>query len=264
MKLLYSKLLVEKIEKNITRATARSSVPPAVTVLLVGNDAASLAYVRQKERAALRLGCEFRVVHMPGSVSEKKVLASIASLNKNKRIHGVIVQLPLPRRLHTDHIVGAIAPHKDIDNLRSMGPFTSPAVLAIWHIMKKACLPKKNTSILIIGHGRVIGKPVHEFLLKKGFSNIRVATKTTNNLSALTRRARIVISAAGKARLVTSVQNGALVIDAGASRLAGRIVGDVDATRIAKTAAILTPVPGGVGPLTVAYLFNNLVQSRNK
>ncbi len=260
MLLLYGKPFAEKIERAIKRKTASLRCKPALAVVLVGNNPASLHYVARKSAVARAVGCAFTVHRLRANAPQTHVIALIQRLNKNKTVQGIIVQLPLLAHFNTEKVLETIAPEKDIDNLRGNSPFISPSVQAIWHLLEKAGTPpKKNASFLIVGYGRLIGKPLYAFLLKKGFSNITIADKNTKNLNALTKKADIIISGAGKANLITGVKKGAIVIDAGVSRHKGKIVGDVALDRVTKKARIVTPVPGGVGPLTVTYLFKNLL-----
>ena len=173
----------------------------------------------------------------------------------------MIVQLPLPAKFNTEKIISAIRKNKDVDNLRGDSLFISPAVQAIWQMLASNGNPSKKARILLVGYGRIIGKPIHAFLLKKKFSNIKIADKKTKNLPPLVKKADIIISGAGKANLIKDVKKDAIMIDAGASLHKGKIVGDVDLKRVVKKAKLVTPVPGGIGPLTVAYLFKNLINA---
>lgn len=259
MILLYGKPFARKVERAIAKRAAKMRHKPMLAVVLVGSNHASMNYVQRKGLAAHSVGCDFKVHRLPANVSEARVIVLIKKLNNSKSVSGIIVQLPLPTALHTQKVLSTIAPEKDVDNLRGDSPFISPSVQAIWHILGKAEKLKKNTRILVVGHGRLIGKPLYAFLLEKGFTNITVADRTTKNLSALCAKADVIISAVGKPGLIRRVKKGAIVIDAGAGFHKGKIKGDVDVARIAKLAKVVTPVPGGVGPLTVAYLFKNLL-----
>jgi len=261
MEFLYSKPFVEKIEKEILKKTRGMKTPPVLAIVLAGNDPASLSYVKRKELAAKKLGCEAKLFHLSADTNETEIITLIKKINADKKISGVIVQLPLPEGFNTEKIISSIAKRKDVDNLRGDSPFISPAVQAIWTLLNTENKPSKKANVLIVGYGRIIGKPMHTFLLKKKFTNIKIADIKTKNLSSLAKKADIIISGAGKANLIKDVKKNAIVIDVGASLHQGKIVGDVDLKRVAKKAKILTPVPGGVGPLTVAYLFKNLVLS---
>lgn len=257
--ILPSAPFVTKNEKIIVKKIRGMKTAPTLAVVLVGNDPASLTYVRQKERMALKLGCGFFLLHLPEGTHADHIIAQIKKLNANTAVHGIIVQLPLPKRTDTDKIIIAIAAKKDVDNLRGSSPFTAPAVAAIWEMLTSTGAPRTSDRIAIIGYGRVIGKPLHAFLTTRGFTNIVVANSATKDIAALTKEADVIVSGVGKANLITAVKKGASVIDAGASVYKGKIVGDVDVKKVQAKAAVLTPVPGGIGPLTVIHLFTNCV-----
>lgn len=236
--------------------------PPVLGIVLVGNNPASLSYIKRKEQMAKKLGCDSKLFRFSENASENKIISLIKKINADKKISGVIVQLPLPAKFNTEKIISAVKKNKDVDNLRGDSPFISPAVQAIWTLLNAKCKPSKKENVLIVGYGQIIGKPTHTYLIKKGFTNITTADKNTKNLSHLTEKADIIISGVGKANLIKKVKNGAVVIDAGASLNKGKIVGDVDMKSVEKTATFVTPVPGGVGPLTIAYLFRNLITAK--
>ncbi len=259
MILLYGKPLAEQVQRAIARRTKTMRKKPLLAVVLVGKNPASVNYVQRKGTVARIVGCGFQIYSLPSVASKTRVIKLIERLNANEAVNGIIVQLPLPGHIDTEAVLAAIAPHKDVDNLRGDSPFVSPSVQAVWHMLQKAARPKKNTRILVVGYGRLIGKPLHAFLLKKGFANVAVADKKTRNLTALCKQANVLVSAVGKPGLITNVKKGAVLIDAGAGLKKGKIKGDVDVASISKQARIATPVPGGVGPLTVVYLFKNLI-----
>src|SRR3989344_1364106 len=256
--ILYSKPFVEKIEKEILKKTRVMKTPPILAIVLAGNDPASISYIKRKELVAKKLGCEVKLFHLSVDTNETKIITLIKKLNADKKISGVIVQLPLPAKFNTDKIISTIKKSKDVDNLRGDSPFISPAVQAIWTLLNTENKPSKKANILIVGYGRTIGQPIHSHLVKKGFDNITIADKNKKNLSRLTKKADVIISGAGQANLIKVVKKGAVVIDAGASLRKGKITGDVDIKLVEKSAAFVTPVPYGIGPLTVAYLFRNL------
>lgn len=261
--ILYSKPFVEKIEKEILRKTRGMKTPPVLGIMLVGNNPASLSYIKRKELAAKKLGCESKLFDFPPNADETEIISLIEKLNADKKISGIIVQLPLPAKFNTEKIISSIAQRKDVDNLRNNSPFISPAAQAIWTLLNAKSKLSKKANVLIVGYGQTIGRPMHNYLIKKGFTNITIADKNTKNLSHLTEKSDIIISGVGKVNLIKKVKKGAIVIDAGACLYKSKIVGDVDMERVEKTAAFVTPVPGGVGPLTVAYLFKNLIIAKS-
>src|SRR3989344_156032 len=191
--ILYSKPFVEKIEKEILKKTRRMKAPPVLAIVLAGNDPASISYIKRKEQTAKKLGCEAKLFYfaatrehrerssrrMTASAEETEIIAIIKKINADKKISGVIVQLPLPAKFNTDKIISTIKKSKDVDNLRGDSPFISPAVQAIWMLLNAEGKPPKKANVLIIGYGQTIGKPMHTFLLKKKFTNIEIADKKT-------------------------------------------------------------------------------------
>ncbi len=261
--ILYSAPLVKHIERKILNITAPLKTKPRLAVIFIGKNQVSLSYVKQKKRAAERVGCVLDLITLSSTNSQTHIISAITKLNKDKRINGIIVQLPIPKKFNTEKIIQSIIPEKDIDNLRGDSPFIAPAVQAIWQILLKTKKPAKDATILIVGYGKIIGKPLHVFLIQKGYSNIIIADKKTKNISTLTKKADIIVSGVGKANLISEVKKGVIIIDAGASKHNGKIVGDVSLERVAKKASIVTPVPGGIGPLTVSCLYKNLLEAHN-
>src|SRR3990170_2732146 len=161
--ILYSKPFVEKIEKEILGKTRRMKTPPVLAIVLAGNDPASLSYVRRKELAAKKLGCEAKLFHMLADTNEAEIITLIKKINTDKKISGMIVQLPLPDEFNTDKIISAIKKNKDVDNLRGDSPFLPPAVQAIWQMISVNGNPSKKACILLVGYGKIIGRPMHAF-----------------------------------------------------------------------------------------------------
>jgi len=251
--ILYGKPVAEKIYKKL-----KFGKPLALAVVLIGEDPVNLAYVHAKEKKAKRFGVKFRLFHLPGIASERQISELINNLNRNKFINGIIVQLPLPESIDTEKILRLISPEKDIDGFS--GDFTAPTAQAILEILEFYEINFQNKKIVIVGYGRLVGKPLADLLRKKGAqpiictSNSDIATETTD--------ADIIISATGTASLIKSemVSEKAVVIDAGTAESHGKIRGDVDPAVFKKVRAY-TPTPGGVGPVTVACLMRNLVEA---
>src|SRR3989344_4547973 len=165
--ILYSKPFVEKIEKEILKKIRWVKIPPVLAIVLAGNDPASISYIKRKEQTAKKLGCEAKLFHLSADTNETEIIALIKKINADKKISGVIVQLPLPEGFNTEKIISSIAKRKDVDNLRGDSPFISPAVQAIWTLLNTENKPSKKANVLIVGYGRIIGKPMHSYLLKK-------------------------------------------------------------------------------------------------
>lgn len=256
--ILQGKLVARKIYLNFKKdlkLLKKKKIQPAMAVILVGEDPASLAYIKVKEKVAQRLGVDFKLFHLPAITPEKEVEKLIDDLNKNKYISGIIVQLPLPESFKTDKIIQKIKKEKDMDGFR--GGYPAPTAQAILAMLKFYGFDLKDKKIVIVGYGRLVGQPLVKLLKKQGLKPIVCDSKTAD-LNQKTKGADILISATGIAGLVkpAMVRKEAIVIDAGAT-------GDVDPLVYQKVQGY-TPVPGGVGPVTVAILFSNLCKAAQK
>jgi methylenetetrahydrofolate dehydrogenase (NADP+)/methenyltetrahydrofolate cyclohydrolase len=273
-----------KLSQNIL-AGLPSSQKAKLAVVQVGNNPVSEKYIKEKRKAAKGLGVGFRLARFPLRVSEATLAREIEEIGKDRKVSGMIVQLPLPKSLNTQRVLDCIPLQKDVDVLSSKAlglfaqgalPWLPPTVKAVSILLKEAKVHLKGARFLVIGAGRLVGLPVSLWLLKEG-ATLTIANKATKNLSSLTKQADVIISGVGKRGLVKGnmVKKGAVVIDAGTSVESGpstrsarsgrqaKLVGDVDFESVAKKAGYLSPVPGGVGPLTVACLFHNLTILRN-
>lgn len=258
--ILYGKVVAEKIYQNLIKkleALKQKNIQPSLAVILVGEEPASLTYVKVKEKIAERLNIGFRLFHLSGIVREDNVKKLIEELNQNKYVSGIIVQLPLPECFEVEKILKLIAPQKDIDGF--YGNFPPPTAQAILEILKYYNISLKEKKIVIIGQGRLVGQPLKRLLLKQGLKPV-ICDSKTNDLSAKTKSADIIVTATGVPALIksTMVNVKTTIIDAGASEAKGKIVGDVD-REVYKKVQSYTPVPGGVGPVTVAILMRNIV-----
>lgn len=252
-----------------------------LAVVQVGKNAVSETYIHKKEEVALELGIGFELHKLAQEISQTEIKNSVAAIGKDKKVSGLIVQLPLPQHINQQEVLDEIPLEKDVDVLSSKAlglfsqgalPWLPPTVKAVSLLLKEAKVHLKGARVLVIGAGRLVGLPLSLWLLREG-ATLTIANKATTNLSSLTKQADIIISGVGKAGLITGamVKKGAVIIDAGTSvsenvrRQASnisrinRIEGDVDFKSVSKKARFLSPVPGGVGPLTVACLFENLV-----
>ncbi len=267
MKLLDGKKLSEKIINSVKRKTAARKRKLGLAVVLVGEYPASVAYVRQKKLAAEKVGFLFREINLPISISEKKLLNEIEKLNHDKKIDGFIVQLPLPQKINSQKILSAIDPRKDVDgfhplnlgrgflNLPALLPATPAGILKLLDFYK---IPLKGREICIIGHSNIVGKPLAILLLNRN-ATVTVCHEFTKNLKDHTKSADVLISATGVPQLVKAsiIKKGCVVIDCGCAKIGEKLVGDVDFDKVSKIAGAITPVPGGVGPMTVATLIEN-------
>ncbi|HEY6863933.1 MAG TPA: bifunctional methylenetetrahydrofolate dehydrogenase/methenyltetrahydrofolate cyclohydrolase FolD [Burkholderiales bacterium] len=243
---------------------------PGLAVVLAGDDPASRVYVRNKARACEETGVLSRQIDLPADVSEAALLGQVERLNADPAIHGILVQLPLPRGVSSERVVRAIAPEKDVDGFHpcNMGllaegrprfvPCTPKAVMAI---LDREGIALEGKRAVVVGRSNIVGKPVALLLLQRG-ATVTVCHSKTADLEEVTRQADVLVVAVGRPNLVTgrAVKSGAVVIDVGINRLpGGRLVGDVDASSVTGVAARLTPVPGGVGPMTITMLIANTV-----
>ena len=252
---------------------------PGLAVVLVGDSAASAVYVRNKAKACAEAGIHSIVDHLPGTTSEQQLLTRIDELNRDPSIDGILVQLPLPAQIDSRKVMAAIVPDKDVDGLHisNAGALMTGAPLfrpcTPYGVMK--LLEHQNVSIrgahaVIVGASNLVGKPLALLLLQAG-ATITLCNSKTQDLAAHTRRADILVAAVGRARLITGdmIKAGAIVIDVGTNRIesgpnAGKLTGDVDFASACTVAGAITPVPGGVGPMTIAMLLVNTVEAARR
>lgn len=274
-RLLDGKVLSAKAEEALkprVEALKARGVTPGLTVLLVGDDPASQTYVANKEKACLRLGMRSVTLRMPGDVSQETLEAAIREANDDPSVHGVLVQLPLPKHLDADRALALIRPEKDVDGFHAinMGRLCRGENCVV------ACTPKGALSMLksagisiagkeavVVGRSNIVGKPMALLLLQEN-ATVTVCHSRTADLAAHTRRADILVAAIGKPRFITAdmVKEGAVVVDVGINRLEnGKLCGDVDFDAVSQKASWITPVPGGVGKMTIAMLMANTVEA---
>ncbi|OGY23351.1 MAG: hypothetical protein A2Y57_00120 [Candidatus Woykebacteria bacterium RBG_13_40_7b] len=250
----------EKILSELQRQIKKAHVTPSLAIILAGEDPASKIYVTRKKTVALEIGAKAEVFEYPSGVDQRIIEEKIKDLNKNKEIHGIMIQLPLPKNFDTKKLTQLIAKGKDVDGLRSWreGTATSDAVM---EILRAAKVPLKNRIAVVVGRSRLVGKPVAYFL-RKGGARVFVCHSKTPDLASKTKKADILVSAVGKPHLIREnmVKEGAVVVDVGEAKVQGKIVGDVDYEIVKNKASFVTPVPGGVGPTTVALLLQRLTE----
>ena len=262
-----AKAVKEDVRNRVEALRARG-IRPGLATVLVGDDPSSHVYVRNKQRTCEDLGMHTVGHELPATTSQEDLLALIQRLNLDRAIHGILVQLPLPKPLRSEPILNALSPDKDIDGLHpfNMGklmmgeprfvPCTPAGVMAMLDYYK---LPIEGKTAVVVGRSNLVGKPA-ALLLMHRHATVTICHSKTVDLPAVCRRADILVAAMGKARFVRAemVKEGAVVIDVGINRDAdGKLVGDVDFEAVAAKAAWITPVPGGVGPMTIAMLMRN-------
>lgn len=273
-KILDGRAIAQKIKNRLKGKIVKMKIKPALAVVYAGDDSASLSYIKAKEKAAKEIGVDFLFYKFPAQVSEKKVIGLIHYLNQNKKVSGIIVQLPLSKHLSRNKILNAIIFEKDVDVLSEISrnkfekgepAFIPPPAGAVLEFLKIAKKPLEKSTVVVVGRGMLVGEPV-AMLLKKKAKKIIICDQKTKDLAKETKKADILITAAGKPNLIKKemIKKGAVVIDAGTAKHLGRIVGDVDFANVSPKASYITPVPGGVGPVTVAMLLRNVVEAAKK
>jgi methylenetetrahydrofolate dehydrogenase (NADP+) / methenyltetrahydrofolate cyclohydrolase len=252
-------LLKERVED--------SGVFPHLATIIVGNDPASQMYVRMKHRACEQVGIGSVGMELPGDTTTEKVLERVRQLNADPEIDGILVQLPLPKQVDAERVIGAIRPEKDVDGYHpeNMGllflgkpRFTSCTPTGIMTLLAEYRIPVAGARAVIAGRSIDVGRPMAALLLNAD-ATVTICHSRTKNLPGELKQADILVSAIGKAHFITPdmVKPGAVVIDVGINRLNGKLVGDVDFENVRQIASAITPVPGGVGPMTIATLMEN-------
>lgn len=266
-------LAAELSESQARRAqTLRDrGIMPTLAVILAGEDPASAVYVRNKERSCEKVGIASRVIRLPETVEEAEILAQIDALNADPAVHGILVQLPLPRHLNEAAVLARVDPAKDVDgfHVRNAGlllqghPAVAPCTpKGILYMLKSAGVPLDGAHAVVVGRSNIVGKPLALLLLAENCT-VTVCHSHTRNLAEITRQADILAVAVGRPGFITGdmIKPGAAVIDVGINRVDGKLRGDVDFDSALETAGFLTPVPGGVGPMTVAMLMENTLEA---
>lgn len=273
-KIIDGRLVAGELEMSLSRKISelkKRGVVPYISVVLVGNNPASVVYVKNKELAAQRCGIISRKEQLKDSVTEKELLNKIDELNNDPLIHGILVQLPLPPHINEKAIMEAINPYKDVDGFHPLNAgriFTGDAAFypctpfGIIKMLDYYSIPIKGKLCAIIGQSNIVGKPLALMLMDR-YATVESLNIFTRDVKLFTREADILISATGKARLVDDafVKEGAVVIDVGIAKVDGKICGDVNFESVFDKVSMITPVPGGVGPMTVAVLMENTVRA---
>ncbi|HFI0500289.1 TPA: bifunctional methylenetetrahydrofolate dehydrogenase/methenyltetrahydrofolate cyclohydrolase [Streptococcus suis] len=276
MTVIDGKALAVKMQAALAEKTAQLKVEkgltPGLVVILVGENPASQVYVRNKERSALAAGFKSEVVRVPETISEKELLALIERYNQDSEWHGILVQLPLPAHISEEKVLLAIDPDKDVDGFHptNMGKFWSghPVMIpstpaGIMEMFKEYQIELEGKTAVVIGRSNIVGKPMAQLLLDAN-ATVTIAHSRTKNLPELARQADILVVAIGRGHFVTKdfVKPGAVVIDVGMNRDAnGKLIGDVQYDEVAEVASYITPVPGGVGPMTITMLMEQTYEA---
>lgn len=262
------------VAEDVASFTAARGRPPALAVVIVGRDAPSTVYLEQILRGCAKVGIDARFVELEGEATEAAVVATIRELNADPRVDGVIVQMPLPRTIRLRSVIDAIDPAKDIDGIHPLNAgllrlgydgFLPATAHASVEILRRSGIEIAGQDAVVVGRSAVVGMPA-AFLLVKEDATVTVCHTRTRDLAAKVRQADIVVVAAGHPGLVTGamLKPGAVVVDVGINIVDGRIVGDVEFESAARVASAITPVPGGVGPLTNALLLTHLIRAAER
>ena len=265
-----SALLRVELKEKVSKLKSTYNTVPGLTVILVGEDPPSKIYVKNKEKSAVEVGINSEVIHYPDNIEEKVVLDKIKELNKNDKVSGILVQLPLPKHIDKRKVIETIDPSKDVDGLHpvNVGNLTSgydstiPCTpLGCYLLIKNTEKNLNGKHAVIIGRSNLNGKPMTQLLLKENCT-VTITHSKTKDLKAECKRADIIVAAVGKPKLVKAdwVKKDAIVIDVGINKTDSGLVGDVDFDEVSKVAKAITPVPGGVGPMTIACLLSNTVE----
>ncbi|MCX5847931.1 MAG: bifunctional methylenetetrahydrofolate dehydrogenase/methenyltetrahydrofolate cyclohydrolase FolD [Deltaproteobacteria bacterium] len=261
-----------EVRQSALELKERKGIIPGLAVVLVGEDPASQVYVGRKAKACAEVGFLSREYKLPADTSEEKLLSIIRKLNDDKLIHGILVQLPLPKHISTEKIIAAIDPRKDVDGFHpyNVGGLVTGSPLfvpctpqGIMELIVRTGIELKGKEAVVVGRSNIVGKPIALLLLAQ-HATVTICHSRTKDLPAVIRRADILIAAVGKEHMIKAdmVKDGVIVIDVGVNRLKnGKLAGDVAFDEVAAKASFITPVPGGVGPMTIAMLMKNTLNA---
>jgi len=274
-RIIDGKALAAQVRDSVKPAVARLAahgVRPGLAVIIAGDDPASHTYVRNKIKACADTGVRSELHELPGSIAESALLDRVQALNEDPLVHGILVQMPLPKHVRSASVLDAVSPAKDVDGFHpaNLGalvaglPAVAPCTPAgVMRMLASEGVALEGCNAVVLGRSTIVGKPMALLLLQRD-ATVTICHSRTRNLAEVTRRADILVAALGHAKFVTAemVKHGACVIDVGVNRLPdGRLAGDVDFASVRDVAGMITPVPGGVGPMTVAMLIHNSVNA---
>lgn len=257
-----------------TQRLIEKGVTPHLAVILVGENAASQVYVRNKENACIHAGIRSTIIRLPEVCTQEELENAVLSLNEDESVHGILVQLPLPKGLDEARVLALIDPDKDVDGFHAMNSgrlmngqpsFVPCTPLGVMKLLEAYRIPTRGKHAVIIGRSNIVGKPMAMLLLAAD-ATVTICHSKTANLAEITRQADILVAAVGKPNFVTGdmIKQGAAVIDVGINRVDDGLVGDVHAEQAEKVASYLTPVPGGVGQMTIAMLLSNTLDAAER
>ena len=271
-----SQEILDKIKETVDNLKSSNKRVPGLAVIIVGNNPASKIYVNSKVKACEKVGFYSKAIFLDENISQAELLENIQALNNDKNIDGILVQLPLPKHLNENEICNAIDTSKDVDGFKAenlgkvmlgkedgMVPCTPQGIMYLLDSIKDINLYGMNG--VVIGRSNIVGKPISSLLINRGVTTT-VCNSRTKNIEDILRNADIIIAALGKPKFLKEnmVKEGAIIIDVGINRVDGKLCGDVDFENVSKLASFITPVPGGVGPMTIAMLLNNTLRAYDK
>lgn len=275
MEIIDGKQLAKKTREKLkyeVEDLKKEGIQPKLAVIMVGDNSASQIYVRNKSKACNDVGIEFEEYLLPGTTKQEELLDVIEKLNNNKEINGILLQSPIPDGLDINEAFRKISPEKDVDGFHPVNvgklvlgqdTFVSCTPYGVMKMFEEYNIDLEGKNAVVIGRSNIVGKPMSQCLLNKN-ATVTICHSRTRNLPEITKNADILVSAIGRPEFVTAdiVKDGAVVIDVGINRTAeGKLKGDVDFENVSKKASYITPVPGGVGPMTIAMLMNNVVKA---
>ncbi|OGY22734.1 MAG: hypothetical protein A2126_04850 [Candidatus Woykebacteria bacterium GWB1_45_5] len=265
--ILDGRKIAGQIRAELKEKVAKLDKKPSLAVILVGDNPASAIYVREKMKAAVEIGAKFRLLKRKANTSQRALERIIQDLNRNASITGILVQKPLPPHIDDEEIDCLVDPAKDVDGLNPISPFIPSTALGVFELLSRYAIKVEGKKVVVVGRSKLVGLPTALEFVKRN-ATVTICHSKTANLAAETKQADILVVAAGKPRLIkrNMVKPGAVVIDVGINRdrETHKLVGDVDFENVKKVAGYVTPVPGGVGPMTVAALMSNLVQASSQ
>jgi methylenetetrahydrofolate dehydrogenase (NADP+)/methenyltetrahydrofolate cyclohydrolase len=280
-----SNQIKEEITVEVSQMKERGEKVPHLAAVLVGNDGASLTYVGSKVRSCKKIGFESTLIHLPEETTEEELLQHVADLNANQDIDGYIVQLPLPKHINEEKVLMAVDPDKDVDGFHptnfgkmalEMESFISATPFGIMELLRRYNVETEGKHTVVIGRSHIVGRPISILMSQKGKaanSTVTLTHSRTKDIASITRQADIVVSALGVPNFLKAdmVKEGVVIIDVGITRVSDAsrergyyITGDVDFENVSKKASYITPVPGGVGPMTIAMLLKNTLLARER
>ncbi len=268
--ILDGKEVAEKVKKEVKMYVETLGYPIKLAAVLVGDNSASKIYVGRKQKSCAEVGIESQLFHLPSETTQEEILELLGTLNQDSAVTAILVQLPLPKHIDEELVLKTVDPKKDVDGFNPLNlgklaagnEFITPATpTGIIRLLHEYTIPVEGKHVVIIGRSAIVGRPMALMMINR-HATVSVCHSRTKNLAEITRQADIIVVAAGKQNLLTAdmIKEGAVVVDVGINRTVNKIVGDVDFESMKDKAGYITPVPGGVGPMTVATLLHNTLQ----